>query len=261
MGKSSIVGFFACTMLYMALLAPAYSSTQNSLHATVSVEVHFDPRIAQIAEIEIRCSSGSLQEQVFQIESGGKRQLELQQFLSERTSCQLRALLPFGYHAEYVAKSKGITRNNDNGCQFAKILDKDSLSCRIELEQDAVRLTAYKKWIGGSGEEDDVRIRLECESGEFEGDRFINENSPAGWEITNFDPNGVVCSVFEEPGETYIPDEFDCQGLVIFPGKGEDCTMLNTKIVKRIEMLNRYGKGIMILVMLVAGLIAVKRTV
>lgn len=248
-------------LLETLLAMPAHSAPGAPLRADVSIEVHFEDRITALAEIEIRCSSGSLQEQIFKIASGKTVQVELQDFLEDRTSCQLRALLPFGYHADYVAKSAGIAKNNRNGCQFARIPDGDSLFCRIELAQDAVRLTAYKKWIGGNGEEADVRIWLECESGDFDGDRFINENSPAGWEITNFDPEGVVCSVFEEPGEAYILDEFDCQGLVIYPGKGEDCTMLNTKIVKRIEMLNRYGKAIMILVMLAAGLVAVKRTV
>lgn len=261
MVKNTFLKQLATVLLNLVLLTPVAYAADAPLSADIRIEAYFEKAITDLAEIEMRCSSGSLKEQIFQLENGATVQFELRDFLEDQTSCQLRALLPFGYHADYVAKSRGITKSNYNGCQFARILDGDSLFCRIELEQDAVQLTAYKKWIGGSGEEPDVRIRLECESGDFEGDRFINENSPAGWLISNFDPNGVVCSVFEEPGETYISDEFDCQGLVIYPGKGEDCTMLNTKIVKRIEMLNRYGKAVMILVILVVGLVAVRRTV
>jgi len=47
--------------------------------------------------------------------------------------------------------------------------------------------------------------------------------------------------------------------LYIRPGRGEECTLINTKIVKRIEMLNRYGKIVMIVLVLAVGLVAVKR--
>jgi len=59
--------------------------------------------------------------------------------------------------------------------------------------------------------------------------------------------------------DNFSPDIIDCQGLYILPGKGEECTMLNTKIVKRIETLNRYGKFLMIFLVLAIGLAAVKR--
>jgi len=72
---------------------------------------------------------------------------------------------------------------------------------------------------------------------------------------------GLVCSVSESPDESFISDESDCKELLLVPGRGEACTMVNTKVVKRIEMLNRYGKIIMILVMLTAGLTAVRRYV
>jgi hypothetical protein len=122
-----------------------------------------------------------------------------------------------------------------------------------------VRITVYKEWIGASGEEHDVRVSLSCESGIYSGQRFINEGLPDGWEIHEIDPEGVLCNVSETVRETFRPDIIDCQGLLILPGKGEECTLVNTKIVKRIEMLNRYGKIVMILLVLAIGLAAVKR--
>jgi len=120
-------------------------------------------------------------------------------------------------------------------------------------------LTVYVEWIGHSGEERDVQISLECESGAYSGYRYINKGSPDGWEIRGIVPEGILCNVSEKVRETFRPDIIDCQGIYILPGRHEECTMVNTKIVKRIEMLNRYGKIVMIVLVLLIGLVAVKR--
>ena len=125
--------------------------------------------------------------------------------------------------------------------------------------QDPARVVVYKKWVGMSGKAADVRIDLDCESGEYSGYRLINEGEPDGWEIRDVDPEGILCNVSEEVRENYRPDIIDCQGLYILPGHTEECTLVNTRVVKRIEMLNRYGKIVMILLIFGVGLMAVKR--
>ena len=125
--------------------------------------------------------------------------------------------------------------------------------------QDPARVVVYKKWIGMSGKAADVRIDLDCESGEYSGYRLINEGEPDGWEIRNVDPEGILCNVSEEVRENYRPDIIDCQGLYILPGRTEECTLVNTRVVKRIEMLNRYGKIVMILLIFGVGLMAMRR--
>jgi hypothetical protein len=102
-------------------------------------------------------------------------------------------------------------------------------------------------------------VGLECESGEYSGFRYINEGSPDGWEIRNIHPDGILCNVSELVRDNFEADIIDCQGLYVLPGKGEECTLLNTKIVKRIEMLNRYGRFIMIFLILGVGLLAMRR--
>jgi hypothetical protein len=261
MESSSFIRMLVCVMLCVSLPIPGYSSSQDEVQAILNIDVEFDPRFLQIVDAELLCSSGALKEQRFQMENASTKLLELEQFQNAETTCQLRVSPPLGYSAVYSARSERVSRANKNGCQYARISDGDSIHCRIEVVQDRVKLSAYKKWIGGTGAEGDVRISLECESGAFSGYRYINEASPDGWDISDIDPAGVTCSVHETPGDTFVIDESDCQNLVIFPGRGEECTMVNTKIVKRIEMLNRYGKAIMIVVMLAAGLIAVRRYV
>jgi len=131
--------------------------------------------------------------------------------------------------------------------------------CRLEVTQDPVDLVVYLEWIGPSGEEEDVRVSLECESGNYSGYRYVNAGRPDGWEIRDIDPEGILCNVSEEVRDNFRPDIIDCQGLLVLPGKGEECTLINTKIVKRIEMLNRYGIVVMIVLVLGIGLIAVRR--
>ena len=248
-------GLTALLWLPLAVLA------QQESRVTLEVDLQYETGLLGQVEAELLCSSGEPGRRRFEWTGAGVRPVAIDGIRDGQTNCQLRALTPVGYSAAYAASSPGVSRADENGCQFARISTGDDLRCRIEVSQEPVTITVYKKWLGASGEEDDVRISLECESGEYSGVRYINDGSPDGWQITGVDPEGVLCNVYEAERESYRPDIIDCQGLLIRPGKGEECTMVNTRIVKRIEMLNRYGRAIMILVMLVAGLIAVRRFV
>ena len=130
-----------------------------------------------------------------------------------------------------------------------------------ENSQQSASLVVYKKWIGMSGKAAAVRIELDCENGEYYGFRVINEGEPDGWEIRDVHPDGMLCNVAEELRENYRPDIIDCQGLYILPGRTEECTLVNTRIVKRIETLNRYGKIVLILLVLAVGMMAMKRRI
>jgi hypothetical protein len=120
-------------------------------------------------------------------------------------------------------------------------------------------LLVYKKWIGASGGEGNVEVHLSCRDDDYFKPRYINRDQPGGWEIRNIPRQGIFCTVSEIERETFIADDSDCSDLLVVPGQGAECTIVNTKIVKRIDMLNRYGLILMISVMLGAGLAAVKR--
>jgi hypothetical protein len=122
-----------------------------------------------------------------------------------------------------------------------------------------VSLRVYKKWIGAAGDEGNSEIHLRCESHQPFDPRFINTDRVDGWDVADVPASGVFCSVQEIELETFIADVTDCQELLLVPGQAAECTIANTKVVKRIDMLNRYGLIIMISVMLGAGLAAVRR--
>ena len=122
-----------------------------------------------------------------------------------------------------------------------------------------VSLQVYKKWIGASGNEANVEIHLSCDGPVELESREINRDLPGGWEISGVPAEGMFCTVLEAKQDSYVPDTTDCRDLLLVPGQDVECTMVNTKVVKRIDMLNRYGLILMICVMLGAGLAAVKK--
>jgi hypothetical protein len=232
---------------------------QESSGISIVAEMTFTDEYLQKVDVELLCGPGELKRKRFEMGSAELLELPLEVSAGARASCQLLASPPEGYTASYQVQGEGAYKADRNGCQFSRIEPGQGNSCQIEISQDPVRITVYKEWIGASGEELDVRVSLSCESGDYSGERYVNEGSPDGWEINNIDPEGVLCNVSETVRDTFSPDIIDCQGLLILPGKGEECTLVNTKIVKRIEMLNRYGKIVMILLVLAVGLAAMKR--
>lgn len=131
-------------------------------------------------------------------------------------------------------------------------------SAQTEENSTSVELLVYKKWIGAAGDEANVEIHLSCgPEDEFE-PRYINRDKPGGWEIARVPTDGMLCSVREIERDTFVADVGDCLDLLVLPGQEAECTLVNTKVVKRIDMLNRYGVIIMIAVMLGAGLAGVR---
>jgi len=238
---------------------PVLGQGQANTQASIVAELQFEPDYPGTAGFDLLCSFGTPRQREFTLNSGEKLELALSNFEAPGGTCQLRVLPVQGYAVRYSVKGEAAFKADQNGCQFFGFKDGQFNSCQILLTQNPVKLTVYKKWIGGSGEEDDVQVSIECENGDYSGYRYINEGSPDGWEISQFDPEGILCNVSETVRDSFRPDIIDCQGLYIRPGRGEECTLINTKIVKRIEMLNRYGKIVMIVLVLAVGLVAAKR--
>jgi hypothetical protein len=244
--------------VFLVLLA-VQAWGQGRAESSISIKAEFEGTYLELLEVKVLCSTGSLLENTISLGPGERLDLVPTVFAPGRTFCQVRAVLPLGYSVVYSADSPGKHVADRNGCQFSPLETGAANFCTVKVVQEAVLLTVYKEWIGGSGQDEDVRVSLECESGEWGGPISINEGRPGSWEVRNIDPEGILCNVSEEVRDNFRPDIIDCQGLLVLPGKGEECTLINTKIVKRIEMLNRYGKIIMILLVLGIGLVAVKR--
>lgn len=256
-GTSRNRGRFAC----LFLLLPALLLADQDNPANFDLNLQFEPELVGEVEIEMLCNAGEPRRQRIQATLPGIKRLNLNRFNDREPICQVRALVVDGYEVEYQSASEDRHKADEHGCHFMTVSRDQIYACRINIVQIPVPLVVYKKWVGASGHEPGVAIQLVCGERTFAETRLINRNVPGGWEVGDINVDGQICDVHEKPGDTFIADESDCQGLMLLPGRGAECTMVNTKIVKRIEMLNRYGIAIMILVMLVAGLVAVRRYV
>jgi hypothetical protein len=248
---------FLLSILLMFSVLHAWG--QQATESSISIKAEFDGSYLGEVEVKVLCSTGSLLENTFILGPGETLNMAPAVFTPGRTFCQVRVNPPLGYSVAYSAGSPGKYVADRNGCQFSPLEPGHDNSCTIEVTQDPVALIVYKEWIGGSGADEDVQVTLDCESGEWPGPININEGRPGSWQIRNIDPEGILCNVSEDVRDNFRPDIIDCQGLLVLPGKGEECTLINTKIVKHIEMLNRYGLVIMILLVLGIGLAAVRR--
>jgi hypothetical protein len=258
---STVFSLAGAILLIGLLLLPSPASGQGpaTSQAIISVDARFQDSRLPALDLELSCNQGEPRTETRRLSGDGVFQWKTGKSADGKLSCQLQVRLPAGYSAAYYVNGESQARPGGKGCQFKDITQNDPTHCRVEVTQDPVELMVYLEWIGPSGEEQDVRISLECESGNYSGTRYVNAGKPAGWEIRDIDPEGILCNVSEEVRDNFRPDIIDCQGLWVLPGKGEECTLTNTKIVKRIEMLNRYGKIVMILLVLGIGLAAVKR--
>ena len=260
--RPTVKSILIFVFLYLATgtgLAQDSAEPVNSM--TLTVDTSFDPILLNDVEVTLVCTSGSPGRLVTRMGANSVYEWRVSDIDQDATYCQAYAALPRGFSVEYNSSGDAAFKSDENGCQYAEVATAQSNHCLMVISQDHVPLTVYKKWVGASGDEADIAVNLDCEGRPVESTRFINQGLAATWQLTRIPPEGLVCRVDEASGETYVSDENDCKDLIVLPGRGEACTMVNTKVVKRIEMLNRYGKVIMILVMMTAGLIAVRRYV
>ena len=241
--------------------ATAETAASQATSARFTIDARVDHAILSQLDVRLSCDSATPPQQQVTLDFDGSHEFTVSVQGTRGASCTLVALLPAGQNVTYVGDGGSEIELSRQGCHFTRVSAGHSNFCQVHVEKEATRLTVYKRWVGGTGEEPNVNIHLECND-EMQGNPlWINSDSSQNWELEVADSNGIRCSVFEAELDTFRADRSDCSDLLIMPGANEECTLVNTKVVKRIQTLNRYGLGAMILVMLVVGLLAIKRLV
>ncbi len=251
----------ACLLLVPGLSSAQIGAAEETAVARFTVDARVDHAILAKLDVRLSCDSASPPQQEVTLDFDGTHEFAVRIEDGGKASCTLVALLPTGQNVTYVGDGGSVTELDDQGCHFTGVSAGHSNFCQVHVEKKATQLTVYKKWVGGAGEEPNIKINLVCNGMPQGGPLWINSDAPQTWELEASDSNGMRCSVNEKELDTFRADQGDCANLLIMPGTHEECTLVNTKVVKRIEMLNRYGLGVMILVMLGVGLLAIKRLV
>lgn len=214
-----------------------------------------------LLECRLRPGSGEAVTQNARLPKDGTVVFEVDVVQGENWSCAITAVAPPGLQVRYRGDGGSEVDIAEDGCRFSGVQPGHANFCQVQVRSPATSITVYKKWIGATRKEPDVRIELVCAGEQVQESRNINAGKPGGWFLSVTDPEGVTCHVLEAEREEFIPDISDCQNLLMLPGSEEECTLVNTKVVKMIDMLNRYGLVIMILVFMAAGMVAARRFV
>ncbi len=254
-----------CLLALGLSLAQPAAAAQTTAELATSASFTVDARVDQVilAQLDVRlsCNSATPAQQRVTLDFDGTHEFTVSIQGAGGAACTLVAVLPSGQNVTYVGDGGSVIELDDQGCHYTGVSPGHANFCQVQVAKEATRLTVYKNWIGGTGEEPNVNIRLACNDQTQGIALWINAGSSQTWELEVADPNGIRCSVYEDELDSFRADQSDCSDLLILPGADEACTLVNTKVVKRIETLNRYGLGAMILIMLTAGLLAIKRLV
>jgi hypothetical protein len=175
-------------------------------------------------------------------------------------SCSLTTRQLIGHQLGFLGDGGSDFEADAPGCTFSNVRRGHSNFCQIRVEDQETSLTVFKRWIGTSRKEADSRVSLDCGNEVAYSNRKINSGKPGAWTLTVDESDGFLCSVSEEEGDGFIADTSDCQGLLVMPGAVEECTIVNTKVVKMIEVFNRYGLAVMILAFMLVGGFAARRS-
>lgn len=251
------------------LTVGALMAGADVLHAQLPATFTVDARLGEGApdglQVHLQCGpapdGGQGATQSGWLPRDGSTVFEVAVQRAEGWACNVSAGAPAGLEVRYRGDGGSAVDIDRGGCRFSEIREGHANFCQIQARGRATSITVYKKWIGATRKEPDVQIELACGGQPVAGVRNINAGKPGGWALDLADPEGVLCDVFERENETFIPDPGDCRDLLILPGSEEECTMVNTKVVKMIEMLNRYGLAIMILIFMAVGMVAARRFV
>lgn len=88
--------------------------------------------------------------------------------------------------------------------------------------------------------------------------KYIDPNNPGEFLVwPHFE--GTFCFATEVPIVGVLTDESDCEEMIVFPGQGDRCVIINTRLYAGIPTLNQYGLMLLALLMLGVGFVAFRR--
>lgn len=250
-----------CRMLAASQLLCAVAGWAAGDSASFTVDVKLGDTPLELLQVTLVCYEDGARSLSANIPPGDSRSFSIAVREGVELTCLLGALPIAGQRLSFLGDGGSQVELTEEGCLFSGVKPGHANFCQITIESQQTSLTVYKKWIGAAEREADAEVRLHCAAGfaADAGPRLVNQDKPGGWDLEITAADGIECDVFEVEREDFRADISDCQDLIIVPGASEECTMVNTKVVKMIQMLNRYGLVVMILVFMAAGMIAARK--
>jgi len=197
--------------------------------------------------------------------------------------CDIDEIIPPGYEPTYTAgATTGVAADifdDEFGCHYEDI-EGGQFTCAIFNELQPVDVVVEKEWIDDNPQffgGEFVEITLECDgpiiggfpcdiefrgngSGNYCIDTFIDPDNPGVFEVLPYF-EGTTCFATEEPIVGVLTDESDCEEMIVFPGQGDSCVIVNTRLYAGIPTLSQYGLLLLMLMMMGVGAVAFRRFV
>lgn len=227
--------------------------------ATFTVDAMLGDSGLSSIDVNISCESESPVSFDVNIPAGGSKAVTVPAPGGREMICTVISHPLPGRQLRYLGDGGSSITDESQGCRFTGVRGGHHNFCQVQVEDQETSLTVFKHWIGTSARENDVEAYLDCGPAMSSRTRFINVGKPARWSLEVHSETGITCTVTEQESDAWVQDTSDCENLLIAPGAEEECTIVNTKVVKMIEMLNRYGLVLMIAAFMVVGGFAARR--
>jgi len=196
---------------------------------------------------------------------------------SGAVECQITQQPVSGYTPEYDCESETSCSTNDGAgpCSFQNVSKGQTGLCLVRNQVDPVEITVSKEWLYTRSEivvDDNAAVSLYC-SNVTDGDGdSIGNVMRWRWDFTG-NPSSQVATVFpnfegstkcwteEQLGSSAIESESTCSAPVsIAVGDSErSCAVTNTVFFEGIPTLNPFGLVLISALMLLTGLVSVRR--
>lgn len=229
------------------------------------------------AEVHIRCNAGLPLAQDFTLKDEGMVTFTVKDFNAGDMDCQVwEDPIPEGYAVGYTAGDEpdgnaAVVEADADGCNFEGV-QSGTFTCDVTNAIEGVQITVYKEWIGVTGDEAfslEADAEYTCydvytsaQGGSLEDVQGMLSFSGVSSEdyITGIYPaaSGSYCDVDEPTVPDFVEaDTSDCQNVPV--EADASCTLYNTAFFEGIPTLGQYGKALLVLLMLGAGLVTVRR--
>lgn len=220
-----------------------------------------DDNTAEV-EVTLSCNTGLPLEQTTTISEGDPVNFVVGDYETGTLDCEITETVPAGYTASY---DDG-TVSADN-CSYEDLIGGQQ-TCAITNNLDAVDVEVTKVWIDANPQFNNQNVAgasWSCSNVAFgPTSGFLNFNGNPDTQSFSVYPDwdtGTSCAITEvdlfESGVEV--EDSECQGLVVSPGEGATCTIYNTRLYQGIPTLSPYGLGVLALLLLGLGFVAVRR--
>lgn len=250
------------------LLTPAEGGGDEQPVARFRVDKEFNDLNPAEVEVSITCNTGLPLQQSTSIAQGDGVTFVVTDFADGELDCEISENpVPVGYLALY-SEDGGLNFSVTTACNYQGVAFGQSDYCVIRNELQRVLVSVTKAWIDENPQFDAqnyAEASYDCINEQFGVQafgslEFVGDGAVDGFYLFPHFDGATECTVTETVLEGGVEaDDSDCQALQVTPGAGAECTIVNTRLYEGIPSLSRAGLGLLALLMMGVGFVAVRR--